>query len=59
MNCVSPFFSKYHLYRLALFSNAILEYPKIPNKERTPNKMCAPLFWRNKNKVISMNNPDI
>ena len=23
-------------------------YPKIPNKGRTSNKMCAPLFWRNK-----------
>ena len=23
-------------------------YPKIPNKGRTSNKVCAPLFWRNK-----------
>ena len=23
-------------------------YPKIPNKGRTSNKLCAPLFWRNK-----------
>ena len=23
-------------------------YPKIPNKGRTSNNMCAPLFWRKK-----------
>ena len=25
-----------------------LTYPKIPNKGRTSNNMCAPLFWRKK-----------
>ena len=24
------------------------KYPKIPNKGRTSNNMCAPLFWRKK-----------
>ena len=32
------------LSRLGYFTT----YPKIPNKGRTSNNMCAPLFWRKK-----------
>ena len=28
--------------------NSPFRYPKIPNKGRTSNNMCAPLFWRKK-----------